>query len=88
MAEPYERRGPVPEKKGCAASPVKKRRGPVQAAKRRSPRRDGVETFFVQAEIPDGVLHDGWNDVELFNHGNDHTIEAHELVWMEIALTM
>ena len=50
------------------------------------PRRKDVESFYVQAEIPDGVLHDGWNDVELFNHGNDHTIEAHEIVWMEVAL--
>ena len=50
------------------------------------PRRKGVDSFYVQAEIPSGVLHDGWNAVELFNRGTEHTIEAHEIVWMEINL--
>ena len=60
---------------------------PADAPLPNVPRRKDIESFYVQAEIPDGVLHDGWNAVELFNHGNDHTIEAHELVWMEIAMT-
>ena len=50
------------------------------------PRRKGVDSFYVQAEIPAGVLHDGWNAVELFNQGTEHTIEAHEIVWMEVTV--
>lgn len=53
----------------------------------RVPRRKGTDAFYIQADIPDGILHDGWNVVELFNHGTEHTIEAHEIIWMEIALS-
>lgn len=49
------------------------------------PWKTGVKTYFVQAEIPAGVLHDGWNVVEFFHKGN-FTIHAHELIWTEIAI--
>ena len=50
----------------------------------RLPEKKGVSAHFVQAEIPADVLHDGWNDVEIFNKDGEHTILASEFVWMEI----
>jgi len=41
------------------------------------------EAFWLQARIPDGMLHDGWNAVELFNKA-DTSIFSHELLWMEV----
>lgn len=46
----------------------------------------GKDGHFVQAEIPAGVLHDGWNDVEIFNNATV-TIKDTDIVWMEISLS-
>ncbi len=43
----------------------------------------GAQTFATQAEIPVGVLHDGWNNVEFFNRG-DKDLVARDFVWLEI----
>ncbi len=45
------------------------------------PKRDNPN--YVIAKVPDGILHDGWNVVEIFNH-DPHTIADYETVWMEI----
>ena len=45
----------------------------------------GKEAFYVQAEVPADILHDGWNNIEIFNH-SDHTILDSELIWMELML--
>ena len=36
-------------------------------------------------EIPPQALHDGWNNVELYNH-DSHIIESKEILWMELNL--
>lgn len=41
--------------------------------------------FWIQAKIPEGVLHDGWNEVELFNRMRQ-SIFGKEIAWMEIRL--
>lgn len=38
---------------------------------------------FAQFDIPADVLHDGFNNVEIFNR-DSRTVEAHEIVWMEV----
>ncbi len=38
---------------------------------------------YAQFDIPAGILHDGFNNVEIFNR-DGHTIESHEIVWMEV----
>lgn len=40
----------------------------------------------LQAAIPPGVLHDGWNSVELFNAG-DADLSARDFVWLEVAVS-
>ncbi|MCQ2388928.1 MAG: hypothetical protein MJ138_04380 [Kiritimatiellae bacterium] len=45
-----------------------------------------AKTTYYAVDVPKGVLHDGVNNVELFNHG-DKTIAGDELVWMEIAVS-
>lgn len=40
---------------------------------------------YLQAEIPVGALHDGWNAVEFFNRA-DWTIMATDFVWTEIRI--
>lgn len=47
------------------------------------PTKKDRQTFYVQAEIPSNVLHDGWNDVEIYHKGN-FTITDKDLIWMEI----
>jgi len=49
------------------------------------PAKKGQEVHYVQAKIPAGVLHDGWNDVEIFNKA-DKTITDRDIVWMEISI--
>ena len=44
-----------------------------------------AKTTYYTVAIPSGALHDGINNVELFNHG-EKTIKGSELVWMEIAV--
>ena len=51
---------------------------PVPASK-------GTQTWFVQAELPAGLLHEGWNVVEIFHKGW-FTLLAEELIWMEIVI--
>ncbi len=41
------------------------------------------EVHYVSASVPAGILHDGWNVVEIFNH-DEHTILDSEMVWLEI----
>lgn len=43
------------------------------------------QTWYVQAEIPAGLLHEGWNVVEIFHKGW-FTLLAEELIWMEIVI--
>lgn len=59
---------------------------PPEAELPEVPRRKDEESFYVQAEVPAGLLHDGWNAVEIFNKDASHTIKAHELIWMEIVI--
>lgn len=47
--------------------------------------KDGTEPHWVVAEIPDGVLHDGWNNVEFFNRG-DVDLTAADFAWLEVAV--
>lgn len=35
--------------------------------------------------VPAQALHDGWNNVEIYNH-DPHTIESKEILWMELIL--
>jgi len=42
--------------------------------------------FWIQARIPAGVLHDGWNAVELFNQSETQSIFGREIAWMEIRI--
>ena len=41
--------------------------------------------YYVQAKVPAGILHDGWNDVELFNNG-EKDINENEFVWLEVEI--
>lgn len=43
------------------------------------------EIFWTCVEIPQQALHDGWNNVELYNH-DSHIIESKEILWMELNL--
>ena len=45
--------------------------------------RKGVSVRWHHFDIPDGVLHDGFNNLEIFNVDGE-TIEAHQIVWAEI----
>ncbi len=56
---------------------------PPETALPRLPQGSGF--VYVQAEVPEGILHDGWNNIEIFNH-SDHTILDSELIWMELML--
>ncbi len=57
------------------------------AFKRLLPEKNNEKTYWVSAAVPEGIIHDGWNDVEIFNHGIDgHTITDSELIWMEVSL--
>jgi len=49
------------------------------------PQDDKSPYTYLQAEIPEDVLHDGWNAVEFFNRG-DRTILSGDFVWTEIRL--
>lgn len=40
--------------------------------------------FFLRADVPEGVLHDGWNVVELYNRGTEIIYTVTDLCWMEI----
>ena len=42
-----------------------------------------LKPVFVQADMPDGVLHDGWNVIEIWNL-EDPPIVAADIVWAEI----
>ena len=44
-----------------------------------------TKTLWYFVEIPKGTLHDGFNNVELYNRG-ERTVVDRELVWMEIAV--
>ncbi len=51
------------------------------------PEKPDVKTCWVSAEVPENLIHDGWNVVEIFNHGVDgHTITDDEIIWMEVSL--
>ncbi len=51
------------------------------------PEKKGVQTYWCSALVPENIIHDGWNVVEIFNHGVDgHTITEDELIWMEVSL--
>ncbi len=56
---------------------------PADAALPRLPEKKGAN--FVQAKVPANVLHDGWNNIELFNY-DQHTILDTEIVWMELMI--
>ncbi len=45
----------------------------------------GDQTRYYSAEIPAGVLHDGWNAVEFFNSG-DTDISEWDFTWLEILI--
>ena len=45
--------------------------------------RYGAEPHWLQAEIPSGVLHDGWNNIEFFNRG-DKDLSAADFAWLEV----
>ena len=43
----------------------------------------GDEPHWLQAKIPSGVLHDGWNNIEFFNRG-DKDLSAADFAWLEV----
>lgn len=43
------------------------------------------KAFYLQAKVPAGVLHDGWNALEIFNCG-ENDIPGTDLVWSEIRI--
>ncbi len=45
--------------------------------------------YFVKSIIPEGLIHDGWNNIEIFNKEgeNGHTICDYEIIWAEIGLS-
>lgn len=45
----------------------------------------GEETFYKAYDIIDGVLHDGWNNIEFFNNG-DNDVADSDFAWLEITL--
>ena len=47
--------------------------------------KDGETLSFAAAAVPAGVLHDGWNGVELFNRGA-RDLAASDFVWLEVDL--
>ena len=51
----------------------------------RYPSRADCTSHYYTAEIPSGALHDGINNVELFNCGTE-TVMCAQLVWLEVAL--
>ncbi len=52
------------------------------------PKNAKAKGYFVTSIIPEGQLHDGWNNIEIFNRDteNKHTLCDHEIIWMEIGL--
>lgn len=49
------------------------------------PARMDAEAFYRCAEVPAGVLHDGWNVAEIFNRGTSD-ITPDMLMWLEISV--
>ena len=45
----------------------------------------GETAYYHEAEIPSRALHDGWNDIEIFNNG-DVTIDPKHFLWLEVTI--